>query len=88
MEATIEATLKKHGNSVGLIIPKVLRDALRLGAGQTVTLEQTDGGLLLKPAKQRRFTLDALLAECDPAAPMPEPLREWDSARAVGREEW
>ncbi len=84
----MEVTLKKHGNSVGFIIPKVLRDALGLGAGQTVTLEQTDDGLLLKPTKQRRYTLDALLAECDPAAPMPELLREWDSTPAVGREEW
>lgn len=84
----MEATLKMFGNSVGLVIPKTLRDALHLGAGQTVTLEQTDGGLLLKPAKQRRFTLDALLAECDLTAPMPEPLREWDSTPAVGREEW
>lgn len=84
----METTLKRFGNSVGLVIPKGLREALGLDAGQTVTLEQSVDGLLLRRAGRRRYTLDELLAQCDPTASVPAAVTEWDDAPTVGREKW
>jgi antitoxin ChpS len=83
----METTLRNFGNSIGLVIPKPVREALQLSAGQTVTLEQTEQGLLVKP-RPRKYTLDELLAQCDPDAPMPEEIAEWQDAPAVGKEVW
>lgn len=35
---------------------------------------------------RKRKNLDDLLAECDPHAPMPDELVDWEDAPAVGRE--
>jgi antitoxin component of MazEF toxin-antitoxin module len=83
----METTLRNFGNSVGLVIPKPVRDALRLSAGQTVTLEQTEQGLLVKP-RVKKYTLEELLAQCDPDAPMPEAIAEWQDAPPAGKEAW
>jgi antitoxin component of MazEF toxin-antitoxin module len=83
----METTLRNFGNSIGLVIPKPVRDSLRLSAGQTVTLEQTEQGLLVKP-RPPKYTLEELLAQCDPSAPMPEDIAEWLDAPAAGREVW
>lgn len=83
----METTLRNFGNSIGLVIPKPVRDAMRLSAGQTVILEQTDQGLLVKP-RRSKYTLEELLAQCDPDAPMPEEVAEWLDAPPVGRELW
>jgi antitoxin ChpS len=49
-------------------------------------------GLIPRPerpvdvAAMRPYTLDELLAQCDPDAPMPDELRDWEAAPPVGRE--
>ena len=83
----METVLRNFGNSVGLVIPKPLRDALKFEAGQTVQLDASDEGLLIRPAA-RRYSLDELLAQCDPKAPMPTDMAEWQQARPAGREVW
>jgi antitoxin ChpS len=83
----METTLRNFGNSVGLVIPKPVRDALQLCAGQTVTLEQTEQGLLVKP-RAKKYTLEELLAQCDPNAPLPQDIADWQDAPAVGKEIW
>lgn len=83
----METTLRNFGNSIGLVIPKLVRESLHLNAGQTVTLEQTENGLLIKPLA-RKYTLDELLAQCDPNAPMPDEIVAWQAMPAVGNEEW
>jgi antitoxin ChpS len=42
---------------------------------------------MLKPARHA-YTLEELLAQCDPKAPMPADLTAWNSAVPVGREAW
>lgn len=37
-------------------------------------------------AMRPRYTLDKLLAQCDPDAPMPDELRDWEAAPPVGSE--
>ncbi len=81
----METILRNFGNSIGLVIPKAVREALHLCAGQTVTLEQTEQGLLVKP-QCKKYTLEELLAQCDPNAPMPQEVTDWQDAPALGRE--
>lgn len=38
-------------------------------------------------AERKSYSLADLVAQCDPNAPMPEALREWDQAAAVGLEQ-
>ncbi|MBS4098637.1 MAG: AbrB/MazE/SpoVT family DNA-binding domain-containing protein [Sulfuricella sp.] len=83
----METTLRNFGNSIGLVIPKLVRESLHLSAGQTVTLEQTENGLLIKPIA-RKYTLDELLAQCDPSAPMPDDVAAWQEMADEGREKW
>ncbi|MCX7112007.1 MAG: AbrB/MazE/SpoVT family DNA-binding domain-containing protein [Proteobacteria bacterium] len=83
----METILRNFGNSIGLVIPKPVREALHLSAGQTVTLEQTEQGLLVKPMN-KKYTLDELLAQCDPNAPMPQEMTDWQNSPAVRREVW
>lgn len=45
---------------------------------------------MIRPGQRRakrRYTLDELLAQCDPYAPMPLALAEWDDAPVVGNEQ-
>lgn len=83
----METILRNFGNSVGLVIPKQVREALNLQAGQTVQLETSSQGLLIRSA--HKYTLDQLLAQCDASAAAPdEQLAAWNNAPAVGREAW
>lgn len=45
----MNVTLRKIGNSVGVIIPKDVLDRLGLKEGDELNLESRDGGLALKP---------------------------------------
>ena len=83
----METILRNFGNSVGLVIPKPVRDAMRLQAGQTVHLEASQQGLMIRPTA-RKYTLRELVAQCDSKAPMPKELRDWQSMPAAGREVW
>lgn len=83
----METVLRNFGNSVGLVIPKPLRDALKFEAGQTVQLDASAQGLLIRSVA-RRYGLDELLAQCDPKAPMPTDVTEWQQATPAGREVW
>jgi antitoxin ChpS len=46
----------------------------------------TSDGVAAEPAKRRRYTLDELLAKCDPAALAPEIDRLWMDGEPVGDE--
>ena len=83
----METVLRNFGNSVGLVIPKVVREAMHFQAGQTVSLESSAEGLLIRPGG-RKYSLDELLAQCNPRAPMPKTLAQWQDMPAVGRETW
>lgn len=39
-----------------------------------------------RPLPRRRYTLAALMAQCDPDAPPPADLAAWDAAPRVGSE--
>lgn len=46
-----------------------------------------DGGrLIVEPRPRPRYTLDGLLAQCDPSAELTQEEREWLDTEPVGRE--
>lgn len=80
-----EATIRRQGNSVGVVLPQPILREMGFMVGQTVSLQTTPDGLVIK-AKRKRYTAAELNAQCNPSAPMPDDLREWESMPAVGTE--
>jgi antitoxin ChpS len=79
-------TLRKVGGSVMLAVPPALLDILRLRAGAKVGIAVESGRLIVEPRKRPRYTLDELLAQCNPKAARTKEEREWLDNRPVGGE--
>lgn len=82
----METSIRKLGNSAGVILPAPLLKSLNLNIGQQVELEEKQGHLVIRPKKKKRYTAAELNAQCDFSAPMPDDLRVWEEAPAVGNE--
>ncbi len=78
--------LRKVGGSVMLAVPPALLDVLQLSAGAKVGLAVDNGRLVVEPRARPRYTLDELLAQCDPQAEAASEDREWLDAKPVGDE--
>ena len=78
--------LRKVGGSVMLSVPPALLDMLGLRPGAKVGLTVESGRLVVEPPQRLRYTLEELLAECDPKAPRRKQDREWVRGGAVGGE--
>lgn len=77
--------LRKVGGSVMLAVPPAILDLLELKPGTKVGIA-VDGGRLVVESQKPRYTLEELLAQCDPAAEYTDEDREWIEGRPVGRE--
>jgi antitoxin ChpS len=78
--------LRKVGGSIMVALPPALLDMLDLRPGATVGIAIEDSRLIVVPSTRPHYTLDELLAQCDPAAePTPED-REWLDGKPVGDE--
>jgi antitoxin ChpS len=78
--------LRKVGGSIMLAVPPALLDLLRLRPGAKVGIAIESGRLVVDPQPRPRYTLNELLAECDPKARRSKEEREWLDAKPVGRE--
>ena len=78
--------LRKVGGSIMLAIPPALLDLLRLRPGVKVGIAVERGQLVVKPHQRPRYTLDELLAQCDPKAARGKEDREWLRGKRVGGE--
>ena len=82
--------LRKVGGSVMLAVPPVLLDILQLQPGARVGIAVESGRLVVEPRRRRRYTLDELLAQCDPNARRSKRgskhQREWLDSKPVGGE--
>lgn len=78
--------LRKVGGSVMLAVPPALLEVLELSAGAKVGLLIENGRLVVEPQARPRYTLDELLAQCDPSAEITPEDREWLDAKPVGGE--
>jgi antitoxin ChpS len=82
--------LRKVGGSVMLAVPPALLDVLQLQPGAKVGIAVESGRLIVEPRSRPRYTLDELLAKCDPKARRSKQTskqeREWLASKPVGRE--
>ncbi len=60
--------LRKVGGSVMLAVPPALLDILHLQPGAKVGIAVESGRLVVEPQQRPRYTLDELLAQCNPKA--------------------
>jgi antitoxin ChpS len=78
--------LRKVGGSIMLAVPPALLDMLDLQPGAKVGIAVKSGRLVVEPQQRPRYTLDELLAECDPKAPRSKQERDWLAGKAAGGE--
>ena len=76
--------LRRVGGSVMLAIPPAVLDMLQLRPGSAVGLSVDDGQLVVNPQVRPRYTLDELLALCDPSADITTEDRVWFDDAPVG----
>jgi len=78
--------LRKVGGSIMLAVPPALLEILHLGPGAKVGLAVQRGRLVVEPQQRPRYTLDELLAQCNPQARCSNEEREWLDGKPVGGE--
>lgn len=80
-------TIKRWGNSSGMVIPNVVMKELNLRPGQSVEAQVSNNQLILTPIS-RRYSLDELLAQCDMNAAELSEQDVWDKSTPAGDEIW
>ncbi len=78
--------LRKVGGSVMLSIPPALFDVLHLTENMQVGLAIDNGQLVVKSQISQNYTLEELLAECNPSDDFADKDVEWFDAKLIGRE--
>jgi len=78
--------LRKVGGSVMLAVPPGLLDVLSLRPGIKVGIAIERGRLVVEPRRKPHYTLEELLAQCNPKAVRTRGEREWVSGKLVGDE--
>ena len=78
--------LRKVGGSIMLAVPPALLDILHLRPGAKVGLAVKSGRLVVEPQQRKRYTLDELLAQCDPKARRGKEDRQWLDDKPAGGE--
>jgi antitoxin ChpS len=83
-----EVTLRRAGGSLTMTIPSALVRILGLSEGARLGVTVEAGKLVAEPAaaNQPQFTLEELLAQCDPDAPLTAEDEAWLTDAPVGRE--
>jgi antitoxin ChpS len=79
-------SLRKVGGSIMLAVPPALLDILRLRPGAKVGLAVEKGRLVIEPQQKPRYSLEELLAKCDPKARRSKEDREWLDSKPAGNE--
>ena len=82
----LTTTLRKVGGSVMMVVPPAILDQLGLQAGASVAMAVDGERLIVEPPRKLRYTLDELLAQCDPNAPLSDEDRAWVNSAPAGRE--
>ena len=80
-------TIKRWGNSSGMVIPNVVMKELNLRPGQSVEAQVSNNQLILTPIS-RRYSLDELLAQCDMNATDLSEQDVWGKSTPAGDEVW
>jgi len=78
--------LRKVGGSIMLAIPPAVLEILNLQSGTTVGVVVDNGKLIIEPRLKPQYSLEELLAQCNPNAPITEGDRVWLDVKPVGNE--
>ncbi len=78
--------LRKVGGSVMLAVPPALLDILHLQPGAKIGIAVESGRLVVEPQQRRRYTLNELLAQCNPKARRTKEDQEWLDSKPAGGE--
>lgn len=81
----MQTSIRKIGNSTGAIIPISILRKLKLSEGDTLTISEEKGKIVMSTSKPK-YTLKELLAKCD--FTIAAPVNEWDSVEPIGNEKW
>jgi antitoxin MazE len=73
----LRTTLRKMGNSTGMILPKAILDQLGLASGAKIELHVEDGKVVATPVKRKVRDGWEEDAKRIGAAPMSEEERDW-----------
>ena len=79
-------SLRKVGGSIVLAVPPALLDLLNFRVGTKVEVTVENGRLVIEPKVRPRYSLDALLAQCDENDTPSFKDRAWIDAKPVGKE--
>lgn len=80
------STLRNVGGSVMMTVPKPVLEELGLQANTKVEVTVENGRLIAVPRTRPKYTLEELVAQCDPDAPLGEEDRTWLNDPPVGLE--
>ena len=64
------ANLRKVGGSVMLAVPPAILEMLQMESGASVSMAVESGRLIIEPNVRKKYSLQELLAQCDPSAPL------------------
>lgn len=76
----MKTKIRKIGNSTGTILPAPQLKKIDLVEGDEIDISVENNRIVITPMTKKKYTLDELLAQCNPKAPKPKELKEWDSA--------
>ncbi len=81
-------TLRRAGGSLTLTIPRTFARTHGLAEGARIGVSVSEGKLIAEPAgdDRPRYTLEALLAECDKDAPLSLDDEAWLNDKPQGSE--
>lgn len=82
----MKTSLRTIGNSKGAVIPAALLKELNINAGDPLDVVAENGRLIITPSRKPTYTLDELLAQCDPSTIVPSDMADWESMPPVGNE--
>jgi antitoxin ChpS len=80
------STLRKVGGSVMLAVPPAILDMLQLQSGAAVSMAVESGRLIMEPALSPKYSLQELLDQCDPVAPISAEDGLWSASSPKGME--
>jgi antitoxin ChpS len=78
--------LRKVGGSIMLAVPPALLDLLQLQPGAKVGIAVESGRLVVEPQHRPRYSLDELLAQCNPKVRRSKQDSEWLAGKPEGDE--
>lgn len=83
----MKTAIRKFGNSKGAIIPIAILRELNLDEHDQVEVRIENGRIILEPFNKIEYSLDELLAQCEPEAMvLDEQDKAWLNDSPVGKE--